>query len=266
MTVPLTTALVDAVERLAIAADTGQPCAPIRDVIGPDDVAAAYRVQSTLIARRLRGGAVRVGRKIGLTSPAVQAQLGVDQPDFGVLLDDMAVPDHGTVPLGRLLQPKVEGEIAFRLSADLVGDFDSAAVRAAVASAHAAIEIVDSRVAGWDIRIADTVADNASSGMFVISEHAVALDDVEPIDVEMTLEVNGVPASSGNGAACLGDPLLALEWLARTAVEFDDPLRAGELVLSGALGPMVVVSAGDRVDVQISGLGAVGVTFGNEEE
>ncbi|MDP9093434.1 MAG: fumarylacetoacetate hydrolase family protein [Actinomycetota bacterium] len=261
----VSTALADAVERLAIAADTGVPCAPVRDVIGADDVATAYRVQSALIARRLQRGATRVGRKIGLTSPAVQAQLGVHQPDFGVLLDDMVVPDGGTVPLGRLLQPKVEGEIAFRLGADLTGDINGVTVRAAVASAHAAIEIVDSRVAGWDIRIADTVADNASSGMFVISEHAVGLDEFEPVSVEMTLEVNGTSASAGNGAACLGDPLLALEWLARTAAQLDDPLRAGELVLSGALGPMVVVAPGDRVDVQISGLGAVGVAFGNEE-
>ena len=261
----VSTALADAVERLAVAADTRVPCAPVRDVLGADDVAAAYLVQSALIARRIDGGAARIGRKIGLTSPVVQAQLGVHQPDFGVLLDDMAVPNDGTVPAGQLLQPKVEGEIAFRLGADLTGDIDAAAVRAAIASAHAAIEIVDSRVAGWDIRIADTVADNASSGMFVISDHAVPLTGFEPVAAEMTLLVNGAEASAGNGAACLGDPLIALEWLARTAVEFGDPLRAGDVVLSGALGPMVVVSPGDRVDVQISGLGAVGVTFGNEE-
>ena len=261
----VSTALADAVERLAIAADTGVPCAPVRDVIGADDVATAYRVQSALIARRLRGGAVRVGRKIGLTSPVVQAQLGVHQPDFGVLLDGMIVADGGIVSRGRLLQPKVEGEIAFRLAADLVGDLDIETVRAAVAGAHAAIEIVDSRIAGWDIRIADTVADNASSGMFVVSRDAVDLDGFEPASAQMTLAVNGTPASTGTGAACLGDPLLALQWLARTAAEFDDPLRAGELVLSGALGPMVAVSPGDRVDVQIGGLGAVGVSFESEQ-
>ena len=260
----VSTALADAVERLAIAADTGVPCAPVRDVIGADDVATAYRVQSALIARRLRGGAMRVGRKIGLTSPAVQAQLGVHQPDFGVLLDDMIVADGGIVSRGRLLQPKVEGEIAFRLAADLVGDLDIETVRAAVAGAHAAIEIVDSRIAGWDIRIADTVADNASSGMFVVSEQPVPLGPFEPVSARMTLAVNGTEMSSGDGAACLGDPLLALEWLARTAAEFGDPLRSGELVLSGALGPMVAVAAGDRVRVQISGLGAVGVVFGTE--
>jgi 2-keto-4-pentenoate hydratase len=258
-------ALDDAVERLRRAAADGVPCAPVRDLIGSGDIAAAYRVQSALIAERIGRGAVRVGRKIGLTSPAVQQQLGVEQPDFGVLLDDMAVPDGGTVPPGRLLQPKVEGEVAFRLGADLDGTLDRATVRGAVASAHAAVEIVDSRVAGWDIRIADTVADNASSGLYVVSDRAVPLDEVEPVAVTMTLEVNGQVVSRGSGSDCLGDPLTALEWLARTAAEFGDPLRAGELVLSGALGPMVVVQPGDRVQVEISGLGAVHASFGTGE-
>ena len=260
----ITTAVDEAVERLEAAADSGRPCAPVRDLIGSEDVAAAYQVQSALLARRLRRGSTRVGRKIGLTSPVVQKQLGVDQPDFGVLFDDMAVPDGGVVPMSRLLQPKVEGEVAFRLAVDLDGVIDRAAVRAAVASAHAAIEIVDSRVAGWDITLADTVADNASSGMFVVSPAAVPLGAVEPVDVTMTLHHNGNEASSGNGRACLGDPLAALEWLARTAARFGDPLRAGELVLSGALGPMVAVVPGDTVQVDISGLGGVSVTFGKE--
>ena len=254
--------LDDVVDRLRRAAATGMPCGPVRDVLGSDDVPAAYRVQSTLIGDRIAGGAVRVGRKIGLTSPAVQQQLGVDQPDFGVLLDDMAVTNGGVVPIARLLQPKVEGEVAFRLGADLDNDIDRASVRAGVTSAHAAIEIVDSRIAGWDITVTDTVADNASSGMFVVAEHGVTLDDVEPAEVEMTLTVNGRLASAGTGAACLGDPLAALEWLARTAAQFGEPLRAGEIVLSGALGPMVVAEPGDRVEVRISGLGAVSAAFG----
>lgn len=255
------TVVDEAVERLATAARTGVPCAPIRELIGSDNVTTAYCVQTALIDGRVARGARRVGRKIGLTSPAVQQQLGVGQPDFGVLLDDMAVPDGGVVLMRRLLQPKVEGEVAFRLGADLTGPIDRDAVRAAVVSAHAAIEIVDSRVAGWDIRIADTVADNASSGLFVVSERGVGLDRFEPAEVEMSLSLNGRPVSQGTGAACLGNPLLALEWLARTAADFGDPLRAGELVLSGALGPMVLVAAGDEVDVRISGLGSVRVVF-----
>ena len=261
----MSTALDEAVKRLERAAVDRVPCRPVRDIIGSDHIAAAYQVQSELIAHRVNAGAVRVGRKIGLTSPAVQQQLGVGQPDFGVLLDDMAVLDGGTVSAGRLLQPKVEGEVAFRLAADLDGEISQETVRAAVASAHAAIEIVDSRVAGWDIRIADTVADNASSGMFVISELAVPLSEVEPVNVTMTLTVNAEPVSRGVGRACLGDPLLALEWLARTAAEYGDPLRAGELILSGALGPMVEVHPGDQVQVTISGLGAVGASFGTKD-
>jgi 2-keto-4-pentenoate hydratase len=260
MTVSL--AVDEAVERLAHATATATACAPVRDLIGRDDIDAAYRVQSTLLAARLRAGATRVGRKIGLTSTAVQQQLGVDQPDFGVLLAEMAVPDGAVVPWGHLLQPKVEGEVAFRLGADLDGPIDRAAVRHAVANMHAAIEIVDSRIAGWDIGIADTVADNASSGLFVVAELAVPLSDVEPREVGMFLQVNGRTESQGTGQDCLGDPLVALEWLARTAAHYGDPLRAGELVLSGALGPMVTIKPGDSVRVEITGLGAVGASFG----
>lgn len=259
-----TSVIADAVERLERAAELGAACPPVRELLGSDDLAAAYRVQTALIARRVERGATRIGRKIGLTSPAVQRQLGVDRPDFGVLLDDMAIAGGAVAPMTRLLQPKVEAEVAFRLRADLDGEPDRAAVRAAVATAHAAIEIVDSRVAEWDISIVDTVADNASSGLFVVADHGRTLAEVEPVEVTMRLAVGGVVESTGDGRACLGDPLAALEWLARTAVELGDPLRAGELVLSGALGPMVAVRTGDRVQAEISGLGTVEVSF--EEE
>lgn len=255
----------EVIERLERAAATGTPCAPVREVLGADDVEAAYRVQSAIIAHRVAGGAVRVGRKIGLTSVAVQEQLGVDQPDFGILLDEMRVPNGGTVPPGVLLQPKVEGEVAFVLDTDLDGEISPRTVRAAVATAHAAVEIVDSRITGWDITIADTVADNASSGLFVIASRGLALSEAEPRDVTLRLTVNGEVASAGTGAACLGDPLTALEWLARTAARFGDPLRAGEIVLSGALGPMVAVAPGDSVRVEISGLGTAEADFGRAE-
>jgi 2-keto-4-pentenoate hydratase len=201
------------------------------------------------------------------TSPAVQKQLGVGTPDFGSLLDDMVVPAGGTVAAGTLLQPKVEAEIAFLLAADLDGGLeDVAEVRAAVAGAMAAIEIVDSRIADWDISYADTVADNASSGLYVVSDLVVPLSDLEPVDVVMSMTVNGATASEGQGAACLGDPLLALLWLARTVRDLGDPLRAGEVVLSGALGPMSVVRPGDVVEADISGLGTISVTFAKEEK
>lgn len=250
-----------AARRLERAASERVPSHPVRDLLGAADIDAAYRVQHALIARRIEAGARQAGRKIGLTSLAVQRQLGVGQPDFGVLLDDMAVPSGGTVPAGRLLQPKVEGEIAFVLRAALDGELSYDSVRGAVATAHAAIEIVDSRISGWDITIVDTVADNASSGMFVVSATGLPLTDVEPRDVQMTLWRNGEVAATGHGTACLGDPVEALLWLARTAARYGDPLRAGEIVLSGALGPMVAVVPGDAIGVEITGLGTARVSF-----
>ena len=251
-----------AAHRLLHAAETRTPCPPVRDLIGASDVDAAYAVQERLTAARLAGGATIVGRKIGLTSPAVQAQLGVDRPDFGVLFDDMDATGDGRIRAGRLLQPKVEAEIAFVLGADLVdGDLGPGQVRDAVAYAVAALEIVDSRIAGWDITFGDTVADNASSGMFVLGTDRVALTDFSPVSVEMELTLNGHVVSTGTGAACLGDPLAALAWLAHAAREHGRPLRAGQVVLSGALGPMVAVAPGDTVDATLTGLGTVDATF-----
>jgi 2-keto-4-pentenoate hydratase len=245
--------VAEASARLAQARATGEPCAPVRDLIG-SDAESAYAVQRHGIAGRLADGARVVGRKVGLTSAVVQAQLGVDQPDFGVLLDDMQVPAGGTVPAGALLQGRVEGELAFVLADDLHGEPTVQQVRDAVAYACAAIEIVDSRIAGWDITFADTVADNGSSALFVLGDRHLPLGagGVEPVDVEMVLTVDGETVSSGTGAACLGDPLLALAWLARTADEVGDPLRAGDVVLSGALGPMVGVRPGTRVETVLS--------------
>lgn len=262
---PVTTTLeqVDrAVDRLAGAAATGTPCAPVRDLVDPADVDTAYRVQARLVAARTAAGARRIGRKIGLTSPAVQAQLGVDSPDFGTLLDDMLVGQDEPVPAGRLLQPRIEAEVAFVLAADLDDpDPDLAAVTAAVAVARPALEIVDSRIAGWDITLADTVADNASSGLFVLGDAEVPLSRLDTVGVRMEMARDGTVVSTGSGAACLGDPLLALQWLARTAARLGDPLRAGEVVLSGALGPMVPVSPGETYTARLSGLGEVRAVF-----
>ncbi|GAB7005238.1 fumarylacetoacetate hydrolase family protein [Nocardioides sp. AN3] len=254
-----------AASRLLAVATSHVPCAPVRDLIGSTDVAAAYAIQERNNNERREAGGIVVGRKIGLTSTVVQQQLGVDQPDFGVLFADMEVPDGGIAAMGRLLQPKVEAEIAFGLAADLAdGDLDEAQVRAAVAWAAPALEIVDSRIADWDITFADTVADNASSGLYVIGAPKVDLATIDPVTVEMTMTLNGVEASAGRGSASLGDPLIALAWLARTAREFGDPLRAGQVVLSGALGPMVAVGIGDVVTATISTLGSVSVSFGSE--
>ncbi|MCA0329029.1 MAG: fumarylacetoacetate hydrolase family protein [Actinobacteria bacterium] len=254
-----------AADRLWQAAQWRTPCPPIRDLVAADDVESAYAISSINVARRLEKGALRVGRKIGLTSEAVQRQLGVGTPDFGALLDDMVVAPGGVVPTGVLLQPKVEAEVAFVLTGDLDGALESTdEVRAAIGGAMAAIEIVDSRIADWDIKYADTVADNASCGLYVVSDTVVPLADVEPVEVSMTMSINGEEVSTGSGAACLGDPLNAVLWLARTLRDVGDPLRAGEVVLSGALGPMAVVRPGDSVETTITGLGTVSVRFAEE--
>ncbi|MFG3293904.1 2-keto-4-pentenoate hydratase [Streptomyces sp. NPDC048179] len=260
------TAVAEAAARLARAARDHSPCAPVRDLLGPADIGLAYAVQRRLVGDRIAAGARVVGRKIGLTSPSVQRQVGVDRPDFGVLLDDMDVTALPAVPSGRLLQPRAEAEIAFVLAADLdTDDLHLARVRSAVGHAVAALEIVDSRVAGWDIAITDTVADNASSGLFVLGRQAVGLDEFEPRDVTMRLYADGKLASEGDGTACLGDPLAALLWLARTAREFGDPLRAGQVVLSGALGPLVPTPPGTTVRAELSGLGSVTAAFTPQE-
>ncbi len=262
-----TTSIGAAVERLSQAQATRVPCAPVRDLIGTDDLAAAYAVQQGLVQARLAGGARVVGRKIGATSKAVQDQLGVDQPDFGYLLDDMDVSPRGRdepISMRTLLQPRVEAEVAFVLAHDLDLPEDQMTletVRAAVEIALPALEIVDSRIAGWKIGFTDTVADNASSGLFVVGVDGRGLGDPEPRDVVMSLTINGEERSAGNGAACLGDPLEALRWLAVQAARFGDPLRAGHLILSGALGPFVPFAPGDRVVATISGFAPLSVTF-----
>jgi 2-oxo-3-hexenedioate decarboxylase/2-keto-4-pentenoate hydratase len=255
-------AIAAAAERLRTAQRTGTPCAPIRDLIGTDDVVAAYAVQRQLAADRLARGETVVGRKIGLTSAAVQQQMGVDQPDFGILFDVMEYDDGATVPFEAVLQPRVEGEIAFMLRKDLIeGPLDDAQVRDAIEYGVAAIEVCGSRIAGWDISFGDTVADNASSGAYVLGTERLGLAEFEPAAVEMIMTDTGAVDSTGAGAASLGDPLNAVVWLARHARELGDPLRAGQVVLSGALGPMRTVTPGADVHVTIAGLGIVSAHF-----
>lgn len=250
-------------ERLRVAYD-GTPIAPIRAELEAAGIRGAYRVQSLNTAYWTDAGRRIVGRKIGLTSDAVQKQLGVDQPDFGVLFHDMLLSDRDELQSGRLLQPKVEAEIALVLARDLTMPHASATdVLSASAYLLPALEIVDSRIAGWDIGILDTVADNASSGMFVLGATAVAAVGVDLRTCGMLLEVDGRIVSQGVGAACLGHPLNAAAWLARTLIEMGDPLRAGDVVLTGALGPMVALQPGNRVETTIGGVGRVGFRYGN---
>ena len=260
---PMTRCDADRIVDALRAADEGaQPIEPIRYEIPAFDIDDAYDIQRRLIEGRLASGARRVGRKIGLTSPAVQAQLGVSQPDFGVLLDDMRVEEHGVVDVSRLIRPRVEAEIAFVLRSDLTdSQIDLGSVVGAVGYATAALEIVDSRIRGWDISIVDTIADNGSSGRFVLGSVRRPLAALYPKDVQMRMTSNGRIVSQGSGDACLGDPLNALLWLATKARDLGDPLRAGEVVLSGALGPMHSVAAGEYVRAELTGLGSVSIEF-----
>ncbi|GAA0411097.1 putative hydratase/decarboxylase [Acrocarpospora corrugata] len=250
-----------ALAQLSEARATGRPCAPVRTLLPPGDVGAAYAVQSAWVAAQVAAGARVVGRKVGLTNPVVQRQLGVGQPDFGVLLDTMECPAGQEIDIARTLQPKIEAEVAFVLAADLTGHtIGPAEVAAATGWVAAALEIVDSRIAGWDIDIVDTVADNASSGLFTLGGRR-RLDGLDLRGCAMTMRRGDDVVSTGSGAACLGDPLNAVAWLAVTARDRGRPLRAGDVVLSGALGPMVPVLPGDRFEAVIDGISAVSAAF-----
>lgn len=251
-----------AAQRLLGAYERGQPCAPVRELIEAGDVESAYAVQEANTLHWLGQGRRLVGRKIGLTSRAVQKQLGVDQPDFGMLFADMAVCDGEPIDAGRVLQAKVEAEIAFVLDQDLAMEQPTMAdVIRAVGFAVAAIEVVGSRVANWDIRLVDTVADNASSGLFVLGNTPHRLHGLDLRDCAMEMRSGDKVVSSGVGHACLGHPLNATLWLARKMVEVGRPLRAGDIVLSGALGPMVAVQPGAVYEARVAGLGAVRAAF-----
>ncbi|WP_374531015.1 2-keto-4-pentenoate hydratase [Novosphingobium sp.] len=244
------------------AAYAQSPIPPLRGFLEPTDAAGAYAVQAINTRLWEAQGRRIVGRKAGLTAEAVQKQLGVDQPDFGVLFDDMRVADGGNLDPARCNQAKAEAEIAFVLGADLPSPQSTAAdVAAAVATVHAAIEIVDSRIADWKITFADTVADNGSSAFFVLSEAGLPLDGLDLPGAAMTMSVNGEVASTGKGAAVMGNPLNAAAWLAQTLAAAGEPLKAGDVLLAGALGPMVALNAGDEVRTEIAGIGSCSFSF-----
>ncbi|WP_433345395.1 2-keto-4-pentenoate hydratase [Microtetraspora malaysiensis] len=253
-----------AAARLLEAYASGRPCEPVRDLI--DGVDDAYAVQNLVTERWLAQGRRLTGRKIGLTSTAVQRQLGVDSPDFGMLFADMAVPDGAEIPVGAVLQPRAEAEVALVLDRDLTHERHTVAdIIRATAFVLPAIEIVGSRIRDWDITLIDTVADNASSGMYVLGNRPVSLRDVDLRMAGMVIERRGDQVSSGIGAACLGNPLHAAVWLADTLVRLGRPLQAGDTVLTGALGPVVPVAPGDVLEARIDGLGDVRAAFAVEK-
>ena len=255
-------AIIEAADALAQAARTRTPIAPVKDMLAPHGLAGAYAAQERLTAHALAGGRRLAGRKIGLTSRAVQAQLGVDQPDYGMLFADMEMSEHEEIAASRFISPRVEAEIAFVVGRD-IDDAEAglAQLISAIDYALPAIEIVDSRIADWRISILDTVADNASSGAYVLGGAPVRLDAIDLRLCGMTMESGGEPVSVGCGAACLGNPLAAALWLARTMAAAGRPLAAGDVILSGALGPMVPVRPGAAYRARINGVGGVTARF-----
>jgi 2-oxopent-4-enoate/cis-2-oxohex-4-enoate hydratase len=242
-----------------------RPCKPPTELLPSLSLPEAYAVSRMNFERRLAEGARSIGRKIGLTSLAVQGQLGVSEPDFGYLTSDMVIKDGGSLASGSLLQGKAEGEVAFVLARPLKGPGVTAAdVLAATDHVVACIEIIDSRVENWKIRIADTVADNASSAFFVMGQTKRKPHELDLRLAGMTLRMNGAIESTGVGAACLDHPASAVAWLANTLGKLGDTLSAGDIVLSGAYGPVVPFVEGDRCEVAISGLGHVSCEYGGK--
>jgi len=223
----------------------------------------AYHVSLRLLDRRLEDGEKIIGKKIGVTSKAVQNMLNVHQPDFGYLTDHMVYGNGEEIPVSEeMIQPRAEGEIAFILKKDLEGPgVTSADVIAATEAVMPCFEIVDSRVRDWNIRIQDTIADNASCGAFVLGDRAVDPRALELATVGMVVEKNGEIISTGAGAAALGSPVNCVTWLANTLGRFGIPLKAGEVILSGSLVPLEPVQAGDFMHVEIGGIGAASVRF-----
>ncbi len=222
----------------------------------------AYLIQQQLMKMRLRAGEHVIGKKIGVTSKAVMNMLGVYQPDFGYLTDGMVYNEGQAIPMSRLIQPKAEGEIAFILKKTLKGPgISSADVLAATEGVMACFEIVDSRIHDWKIKIQDTVADNASCGVFVLGDRLVDPRDVDLNTCGMVLEKNGDIVATGAGAAALGAPANAVAWLANTLGRLGIALEAGEVVMSGSLAIMVPVAAGDNLRVTIGGIGSCSVRF-----
>ncbi len=223
----------------------------------------AYRIQQRFLERRLAAGETVIGKKIGLTSRAVMTMLGVDQPDFGQLLSGMLYHDGDTIDTASLIAPRAEGEIAFVLKRDLIGPGLTAAdVLAATEGVMACFEIVDSRIADWKIKIQDTVADNASCGVFVLGDQLVDPRRVDLATVGMALEKNGELTATGAGAASLGHPVNAMVWLANKLGSLGIPLKAGEVILSGSLAALIPVKAGDTLRMSLGGIGSCGVRFG----
>ncbi len=254
--------IVDYAALLLEAEETKQGIAPLRESDPKLTVEEAYNIQLENMNKKLKAGRKVIGKKIGLTSKAMQNLLGVDEPDYGHLLDNMVVENNDSISIRTLLQPKVEAEIAFILKEDLSGGKVTVLdVLRATDYIVPAIEIVDSRVKDWNIQLVDTVADNASSGLYVLGGQPKKLEEVDLKMLGMVLEKNGEIMNTGIGAAALGDPAYCVAWLANKLHEFDIPLKAGEVILSGALSAAIDATEGDLFTARFAHLGQVSVRF-----
>lgn len=251
-------------EELWEADRTAKPVAPLTDRHPDLDIEDAYAIQTVNIDRRVEAGQRVIGRKVGLTSRPMQETLGVDEPDFGVLTDEMVVEDGDLIPMARLVQPRVEAELAFVMERDLAGPgVSTATALAAIAGALPSVEIVDSRVADWRIKLVDTVADNASSGLLVIGGRMRPVADLDLRLLGVVVSRGGELLDTGAGAAALGNPARCVAWLANKLGSLGAGLRAGDVVLPGAVHKMVPVRPGDVFRAEFAHLGAVTVRFSN---
>ncbi|MBM4762583.1 2-keto-4-pentenoate hydratase [Bacillus sp. B15-48] len=258
----MTTETREFADLLAHAEFSGTGIGPLTSVNPDLSPVEAYHIQLENIQRKLNAGQTIVGKKIGLTSLAMQKLLGVDEPDYGHLLDSMVVENGGTVSMDKVLQPRVEGEIAFILKKDLCGpNITTLDVLQATKYVVPALEIVGSRIMDWKIKLADTIADNASSGLYVLGGKPTHIEDINLEQIGMVLMRNGHIVNTGVGAAALGNPATCVAWLANKLSQFDITLKAGEVILSGALSAMVVAEPGDVFTARFAHIGQVSVNF-----
>jgi 2-keto-4-pentenoate hydratase len=255
--------IVEAYQHLLHAEKNKKSVAPLTDLYPDITIHDAYRVQIKNIDQKVKDGQKIVGKKIGLTSFAMQELLGVDQPDYGHLLDSMNIPNGGSIQMETLFNPKVEGELAFILKKDLKGPAVTVEdVLEATEYIVPSIEIVDSRITDWKIKLEDTVADNASCGLFTLGGQRFDPNRMDLTKIEMSLYKNGEFMNKGTGADVLGHPATCVAWLANKLTEYDVTLKAGEVILSGALSAAVVAQKGDVFTAEFSQLGKVEVSFG----
>lgn len=251
-----------AAEELSRAEQERRPIPPLIETFGPYGLEDAYAIQQLFVERLSPARSKTLGHKVGLTSAVMQRMLGVSQPDFGHLLDDMFYAESSAVPLSDFIQPKVEPEVAFVLGRELAGPgVTMAHVVRAVEYVLPALEIIDSRIVDWKISLADTIADNASSGGVVLGGTARRLEGLELRTIGCNLWHAGELAATGASGAVLGNPLNSLVWLANTLGSLGTGLEEGEVVLPGSCTVALPVGAGDEVRACFAGLGSVGARF-----